>query len=155
MKIEVRDDYTIQLEEVYDGITIKTRDGVEFHICQRDYGIEVSCNRKTIYLDESLGKEFYESADKSITVHRQETIEEEDSITTKTHSGLLSFDEHNSNAWATQVNMYSIEPRPNGIACPKCGKELMDTNPNMTLTSYPAQKNVHCPKCGYTGYRIA
>lgn len=43
MKIEVREDYTIQLEEVYNPITIKTRDGVEFHICQRDYGIEVSC----------------------------------------------------------------------------------------------------------------
>jgi predicted RNA-binding Zn-ribbon protein involved in translation (DUF1610 family) len=155
MKIEVREDYTIQLEEVYDGITIKTRDGVEFHICQRDYGIEVSCNGKTIYLDESLGKEFYESADKSISVHRQETIGEEDSTTTSTNSGLVSLDEHNSIAWATQVNMYSNEPKPNGIACPKCGEELMDTNPNMTLTSHPAQKNVHCPKCGYTGYRIA
>jgi DNA-directed RNA polymerase subunit RPC12/RpoP len=51
--------------------------------------------------------------------------------------------------------MYSNEPKSNGIACPKCGNELMDTNPMMTLTSYPAQKNIHCPKCGYTGYRIA
>jgi C4-type Zn-finger protein len=50
--------------------------------------------------------------------------------------------------------MYSNEPRPNGIACPKCGNELMDTNPMMTLTSYPAQKNVHCSKCEYKGYRI-
>jgi DNA-directed RNA polymerase subunit RPC12/RpoP len=51
--------------------------------------------------------------------------------------------------------MYSNEPKSNGIACPKCGNELMDTNPMMTLTSHPAQKNVHCPKCEYTGYRIA
>jgi len=50
MKIEVREDYTIQLEEVYAGITIKTREGVEFHICQRDYGIEVSCNGIRKYL---------------------------------------------------------------------------------------------------------
>ena len=155
MKIEVRDDYTIQLEEVYDGITIKTRDGVEFHICQRDYGIEVSCNRKTIYLDESLGKEFYESADKSISVHRQETIGEEGSTATSTNIVLKPLDEHNSEAWSTQTGWFSNEPRPNGIACPKCGNELMDTNPMMTLTSHPAQKNVHCPKCGYTGYRIA
>jgi hypothetical protein len=56
MKIEVREDYRIQLEEVYNPITIKTRDGVEFHICQRDYGIEVSCNGNTKYLDESLGE---------------------------------------------------------------------------------------------------
>jgi predicted nucleic-acid-binding Zn-ribbon protein len=85
----------------------------------------------------------------------EEEEKEGSSITTKTHSGLLSLDEHNSNAWATQVNMYSNEPKSNGIACPKCGNELMDSNPNSTLTSYPAQKNVHCPKCGYTGYRIA
>jgi len=53
MKIEVRNDYTIQLEEVYAGITVKTREGVEFHICQRDYGIEVTCNGKTKYLTDT------------------------------------------------------------------------------------------------------
>ena len=52
MKIEVRDDYTIQLEEVFDGIVIKTTDGVEFGICQRDWGIEVTCNGITKYIDE-------------------------------------------------------------------------------------------------------
>jgi DNA-directed RNA polymerase subunit RPC12/RpoP len=86
----------------------------------------------------------------------EEEEKEGSSITTKTHSGLLSLDEHNSNAWSTQVNMnmYSSEPKRNGIACPKCGNELMDSNPMMTLTSHPAKKNVHCSKCGYTGYRI-
>ncbi len=74
--------------------------------------------------------------------------------TTSTNTGLVSLDEHNSNAWSTQVNMYSGEPRPNGIACPECGNELMDTNPMMTLTSHPAKKDVHCPKCEYKGYRI-
>ena len=54
MKIEVRDDYTIQLEEVFNEIVIKTTDGVEFHICQRDYGIEVTCNGITKYLDEGM-----------------------------------------------------------------------------------------------------
>jgi DNA-directed RNA polymerase subunit RPC12/RpoP len=73
---------------------------------------------------------------------------------TSTHGGLKSLDEHNSNAWSTQVNMYSDDPRRNGIACPECGNELMDTNPMMTLTSHPAKKNVHCPKCEYKGYRI-
>lgn len=75
--------------------------------------------------------------------------------TTTSHTGLVSLDEHNSNAWSTQVNMFSNEPKPNGIACPKCGNELMDTNPMITLTSYPAKKDVHCPKCEYKGYRIA
>ena len=39
--------------------------------------------------------------------------------------------------------------------CPECGEELMDSNPNMTLTSYPAKKSIHCSKCTYQGYRIA
>ncbi len=46
-------------------------------------------------------------------------------------------------------------PHPNGIACPECGKELWDTSPDLTLTSHPPQKNVHCPECRYAGYRIA
>jgi hypothetical protein len=138
MKIEVREDYTIQLEEVYNPITIKTRDGLEFHICQRDYGIEVSCNGKTKYLDESLG----------------ENKEEGVFTTTLTNSGLVSLDEHNSEAWDTRTGWFSNEPKPNGIECPECGEELMDTNPNETLISYPAKKNVHCPKCEYRGYRI-
>lgn len=41
----------------------------------------------------------------------------------------------------------------NGIACDKCGEELIDSYPNLILTSYPAQKNVHCEKCGFIGYR--
>tara|TARA_R110002074_G_C12297645_1_gene644720 strand:+ start:75 stop:266 length:192 start_codon:yes stop_codon:yes gene_type:complete len=52
MKIEVRDDCTIQLEEVFNGVVIKTTDGVEFGICQRDWGIEVTCNGVTKYIDE-------------------------------------------------------------------------------------------------------
>lgn len=45
-------------------------------------------------------------------------------------------------------------PRPNGIACPECGEELFDSQPNVVLTSNPPQKNVHCEKCGYKGYRF-
>ncbi len=56
MKIEVRDDYTIQLEEVFNGVVIKTADGVEFGICQRDWGIEVTCNGVTKYIDEETFK---------------------------------------------------------------------------------------------------
>ncbi len=67
---------------------------------------------------------------------------------------LKSLNEHNSKAWYNQVNMFFNKPKPNGIACPKCGSELIDTNPMITLTSNPLQKNVHC-NCGYKGYRIA
>jgi ribosomal protein S27AE len=49
----------------------------------------------------------------------------------------------------------SGQPTPNGIACPQCGREMLDSQPGVTLTSNPPQKNVHCPKCGYAGYRVA
>jgi hypothetical protein len=52
MKIDVREDYTIQLEEVFNPIVIKTTDGVEFSICERDWGIEVTCNGVTKFLGE-------------------------------------------------------------------------------------------------------
>jgi hypothetical protein len=47
------------------------------------------------------------------------------------------------------------EPIPNGIECPKCKGELVDSSPSCTLTSNPPQKYVHCPQCGYKGYRVA
>lgn len=51
---------------------------------------------------------------------------------------------------------YSVrKPHPNGIECPKCGKELWDSDPMCVLTSNPPQKNVHCPACGYRGYCVA
>lgn len=45
-------------------------------------------------------------------------------------------------------------PHLNDIACPNCGKELWDSNPMVILASNPPQKDVHCPTCGYKGYRL-
>lgn len=56
MKIEVRDDYTIQLEEVFDGVVIKTTDAVEFGICQRDWGIDIICNGVIKHINEETFK---------------------------------------------------------------------------------------------------
>lgn len=67
---------------------------------------------------------------------------------------LTSLEEHNSTAWITHNSAFSTEPCLNGIACPECGAELMDSNPMVTLASFPAKKNVKCSKCDYTGYRI-
>lgn len=47
------------------------------------------------------------------------------------------------------------KPRTNGIACPKCGAELVDSNPSSTLMSNPPKKDIHCLSCDYSGYRIA
>jgi DNA-directed RNA polymerase subunit RPC12/RpoP len=61
----------------------------------------------------------------------------------------------NGHATTTSTAFYpNNNPQPNGIKCPKCGEELMDTYPNMILTSDPPQKNVHCPKCDHKGYRF-
>lgn len=70
---------------------------------------------------------------------------------------LKSLEEHNGMRADVHYTLNSQTPIPNGIACPKCGKELFDTQPNVTLTSNPPQKNIGClnDKCDYTGYRIA
>ncbi len=67
---------------------------------------------------------------------------------------LKTLAEHNAEHWNYQVEMNSNRPQKNGISCPKCGKEMWDSSPMVTLTSFPTQKNVHCD-CGYKGYRIA
>lgn len=43
--------------------------------------------------------------------------------------------------------------RPNGIACPNCGKELGDDVNGVVLTSLPPQVGVLCPACGWRGSR--
>ena len=68
---------------------------------------------------------------------------------------LKNLAEHNAQASSTQWAMMGNSPRLNGIACPNCGAELYDSNPMVILTSMPAQKNMHCSECGYSGYRIA
>ena len=40
-KITVREDNLIELEEVYVPIILKTKEGVEYSICMRDYGLEI------------------------------------------------------------------------------------------------------------------
>jgi len=67
---------------------------------------------------------------------------------------LKNLDAHNAEASSAQWAMLDDSKKLNGIACPKCGEELYDSNPMCTLTSMPAQKNVHCSKCDYVGYRI-
>ncbi len=65
---------------------------------------------------------------------------------------LKTLDEYNEETWSNFIDMNTY-PQPNGIACPKCGKEMMDMD-CMILCSYPAKRNVGC-ECGYRDYRIA
>ena len=67
---------------------------------------------------------------------------------------LKSLEQHDSDRLKS-FNWNSSKPQKNGIACPECGEELYDSDPMVTLTSFPAKKNVHCENCNYSGYRIA
>ena len=67
---------------------------------------------------------------------------------------LKSLEQHNGER-VQGLSLDLLKPQKNGIACPTCGEELWDSNPMVTLTSFPAQKNIHCEKCKYSGYRIA
>ena len=67
---------------------------------------------------------------------------------------LKTLAEHNAEYWSYHTAMYNNRPQKNGIECPNCKSELLDTNPFITLTSDPPQKRVHCDECGYKGYRI-
>ena len=69
---------------------------------------------------------------------------------------MKTLEQHNADQWKAHEERQRLgQPHRNGIACPKCGKELWDSHPMLTLTTYPAQKNVHCESCGHVGYRLA
>lgn len=68
---------------------------------------------------------------------------------------LKTLEENNALAFSgTRVDFNT--PRLNGIACPKCGSELFDSQPNGILNLNPAQKNIKClsKECNYIGYRF-
>lgn len=54
-----------------------------------------------------------------------------------------------------QSRLYSTwqDNKPNGIACPECGAELVDMQSNEILTSNPPKIRIRCPVCEYFGYR--
>jgi DNA-directed RNA polymerase subunit RPC12/RpoP len=69
---------------------------------------------------------------------------------------VKTLEEYNAERWkAHEIQEELGKPHPNNIKCPNCGAELWDSRPNLILTSYPPQKDVHCPVCGYKGYRLA
>ena len=38
--MSINEDYTVQLEEVFSGLKLKTKEGEEIFICMRDSGFE-------------------------------------------------------------------------------------------------------------------
>jgi DNA-directed RNA polymerase subunit RPC12/RpoP len=68
---------------------------------------------------------------------------------------MRTLDEFNRDRRMLHEMMERYASVKNGIACPECGGELVDSEPNTTLTSNPPQKRIHCPACSYSGLRIA
>lgn len=64
---------------------------------------------------------------------------------------LKSLEQHNMER--RQAQSFALCPQPNGIACPHCSSELMDTDPSYVLASIPPQTAVHC-QCGFKGTRV-
>jgi hypothetical protein len=67
---------------------------------------------------------------------------------------MKSLDEYNEEKRKGYSIREASVPKPNGIACPECGKEMLDSEPGITLMSYPPKTRVHCPSCPYKGHRI-
>ena len=60
-----------------------------------------------------------------------------------------------ADANAERAKVYeTLKDRPNGIACPACGNEMVDNDASMMLTSNPAQTQISCPSCGYETLRV-
>lgn len=60
--------------------------------------------------------------------------------------------EHNTEAMRRHRRR-AEQPRNNGIECPECGAEMVDSD-GFVLTSSPPQKNIHCPSCQHKAYAI-
>lgn len=66
---------------------------------------------------------------------------------------LKSLEDHN--AKHRRRHTLGSEVVLTGIACPKCGAELQESNPGRIHPSLPPQKAVKCTKCEYLGTCIA
>lgn len=63
----------------------------------------------------------------------------------------MDLDEYNEIASAHYGNFIG---KYNGIKCPKCGNELIDSEPSMTLLVYPPRKRVECLECNFKSTRV-
>lgn len=66
---------------------------------------------------------------------------------------LISLEENNRAKMALRSGV-STKCKGNGIACPNCGKELVDTTPGFPLMSDPPRYPAHCPHCSWRGERL-
>jgi hypothetical protein len=62
---------------------------------------------------------------------------------------LKTLDEYNRE----KMMASDYENSGNGIACPSCGKELVDSQPGVALLTDPQRYAINCPACFWSGLR--
>lgn len=65
---------------------------------------------------------------------------------------MKTLDQHNADR-TQDYNSGTQEILPSGLACPKCGEELVYANWHVILTSLLPKKRVEC-RCGFAGHAI-
>ena len=78
MKVTVNEHGIIQLEEVFNGIILKTQDGEEMSICMRDSGFEFEYRGELYFAKEGFVEPFKKSSRGNYLVDQRH--EEEDSV---------------------------------------------------------------------------
>jgi hypothetical protein len=53
-----------------------------------------------------------------------------------------------------KIKKVKTNVKKNGLPCPDCQNELVDSNPMLTILGNPSKKEVSCEKCGYNGFRV-
>jgi C4-type Zn-finger protein len=53
-----------------------------------------------------------------------------------------------------KIKKVKTNVKKNGLSCPDCQNELVDSNPMLTILGNPSKKEVSCEKCGYNGFRV-
>jgi hypothetical protein len=68
---------------------------------------------------------------------------------------LKTLEDHNEEIIRLLRENSGTAVHKNGIACPSCGCELLDSQPGVQLLTWPGQLRTKCssPICTYTGYR--
>jgi len=64
-------------------------------------------------------------------------------------SELKSLKQHND---SKLTNVFGVNSKNSGFACPICTSELIYTNPNLMLTSHPPKREVRCSNCKHIDY---
>ena len=74
----------------------------------------------------------------------------------KPKSGLVLLSVHNDERYAHWREPDSRKPVPNGIACPRCGNELLDKQPGLLVPGVPPRVDVRCEQddCDWHGVRL-